>query len=93
MELNQSLPQFYATVKNGKGEHYGVSSYVGPRARLNRYINHPPISRSLSDERSCVYQATKFHWSSKKNFAEKDVTKQLTFRKAPPSKDNRPIRV
>ncbi|XP_076842064.1 uncharacterized protein LOC143486104 isoform X4 [Brachyhypopomus gauderio] len=45
-ELNQILRQFYATVKNGKGESYGFSSYVGLRAGLNRYINEPPLCLS-----------------------------------------------
>ena len=45
-DLNQTLRHFYATVKNGKGEPYGLSSYIGLRAALNRHLNDPPISKS-----------------------------------------------
>lgn len=45
-DFNVYLRQFYATVKNAKGEPYGLSSYVGLRASLNRYINNPPLSKS-----------------------------------------------
>ncbi|KAF3841544.1 hypothetical protein F7725_007406 [Dissostichus mawsoni] len=36
------------TVRNGKGELYGLSSYIGLRAGLNRHINDPPLSLSWS---------------------------------------------
>ncbi|KAK1904332.1 ATP-dependent helicase/nuclease subunit A [Dissostichus eleginoides] len=42
------LRDFYATVRNGKGELYGLSSYIGLRAGLNRQINDPPLSLSWS---------------------------------------------
>ncbi|KAK1903612.1 putative exonuclease domain containing protein, partial [Dissostichus eleginoides] len=42
------LRDFYATVRNGKGELYGLSSYIGLRAGLNRHINDPPLSLSWS---------------------------------------------
>ncbi len=45
MELNQSLRQFNATVRNGKGEHFGSSCFVGLREGLNSHISDPPISR------------------------------------------------
>ncbi len=38
MELNQSLRQFHAAVRNGKGERYSFSSYAGPPVGLNRHI-------------------------------------------------------
>ncbi len=46
IELNQSLRQFYAAVKHGRGELSGLSSYVSLHAGLNPYINNPPTSRS-----------------------------------------------
>ncbi|KAF3836227.1 hypothetical protein F7725_028785 [Dissostichus mawsoni] len=42
------MRDFYATVRNGKGELYGLSSYIGLRAGLNRHINDPPLSLSWS---------------------------------------------
>ncbi|KAF3859119.1 hypothetical protein F7725_021518 [Dissostichus mawsoni] len=47
-QLNNILRDFYATVRNGKGELYGLSSYIGLRAGLNRHINDPPLSLSWS---------------------------------------------
>lgn len=47
-ELNNILRQFYGSVRTTKGELYGISSYLGLRAGLNRYINEPPVSRSWS---------------------------------------------
>ena len=35
-QLIDDLKQFYATVKNAKGEEYGLSSLKGLRAALNR---------------------------------------------------------
>ena len=47
-DLNQTLRQFYATVRTAKGEPYSVSSYAGLRAGINRFINDPPFSRCWS---------------------------------------------
>ncbi|KAI4830684.1 hypothetical protein KUCAC02_002300, partial [Chaenocephalus aceratus] len=47
-QLNNILRDFYATVRNGKGELYGLSSYIGLRAGLNRHINYPPLGLSWS---------------------------------------------
>ncbi|KAI9516450.1 hypothetical protein NQZ68_015951, partial [Dissostichus eleginoides] len=56
-QLNNMLRDCYATVRNGigtftvrngKGELYGLSSYIGLRAGLNRHINDPPLSLSWS---------------------------------------------
>lgn len=47
-DLNVILQEFYVTVRNVKGEEYGIASYSGLRARLNRFINDPPLSLSLS---------------------------------------------
>ncbi|XP_076879189.1 uncharacterized protein KIAA1958-like [Brachyhypopomus gauderio] len=44
-DMNQLLRRFYGSVRNVKGELYGISSFVGLRAGLNRYLNEPPISR------------------------------------------------
>ena len=38
-ELNKILREFYATVRNAKGEEYSISSYAGLRAGMNRYRN------------------------------------------------------
>lgn len=45
-ELNAVLRQFYGSTRTTKGELYSISSYIGLRAGLNRYINEPPVSRS-----------------------------------------------
>lgn len=45
-ELNTVLRQFYGSIRTSKGELYSISSYLGLRAGLNRYINEPPVSRS-----------------------------------------------
>ncbi|XP_053338834.1 uncharacterized protein LOC128510512 isoform X1 [Clarias gariepinus] len=45
-ELNTVLREFYGSIRTTKGELYSISSYVGLRAGLNRYINEPPLSRS-----------------------------------------------
>lgn len=45
-EMNTVLREFYGTIRTTKGELYGISSYVGLRAGLNRYINDPPVCRS-----------------------------------------------
>ncbi|XP_055076574.2 zinc finger MYM-type protein 4 isoform X2 [Misgurnus anguillicaudatus] len=68
-ELNQALQQFYATVKNAKGEPYGFSSYACLRSGLNRYINDPPINRIL-----CLWKDPEFT-SSNNVFVE--VIKKL----------------
>lgn len=44
-ELNTVLRQFYGSIRTTKGELYSISSYLGLRAGLNRYINEPPVSR------------------------------------------------
>ncbi len=78
MESNQSLHQVNATVKNGKGEPCGFSSYVGLCAGLNCYINDSPISHNWCLIKDPAFTKQQhFRWSSKKNLTEKDVTKQL----------------
>lgn len=47
-ELNTVLRQFFGSIRTTKGELYSISSYLGLRAGLNRYINEPPVSRSWS---------------------------------------------
>ena len=47
MELADLLRRFYGAVRTAKGELYGISSYMGIRAGLNRHLNEPPISRSF----------------------------------------------
>ncbi|XP_076583454.1 uncharacterized protein LOC143318850 isoform X1 [Chaetodon auriga] len=46
-ELNGLLRHFYGSVRNSKGELYGIASYIALRAGLNRYFKEPPVSRSL----------------------------------------------
>ncbi|XP_051737398.1 zinc finger MYM-type protein 2 isoform X3 [Ctenopharyngodon idella] len=45
-ELNPVLREFYGSIRTSKGELYGISSYVGLRAGLNRFINDPPLNRA-----------------------------------------------
>ncbi|KAJ4946437.1 hypothetical protein JOQ06_024104 [Pogonophryne albipinna] len=45
-ELNSLLRQFYGSVRNTKGQQYAISTYVGLRAAVNRFINDPPYSRA-----------------------------------------------
>lgn len=40
------MRKIYGTIRTTKGEFYGISSYVGLRAGLNRYINDPPVCQS-----------------------------------------------
>ncbi|KAJ8356665.1 hypothetical protein SKAU_G00194590 [Synaphobranchus kaupii] len=42
--LNEVLRDFYGTVRNGKGENYGISSYISLRSGLNRHVSDPPLS-------------------------------------------------
>lgn len=58
-QLNGILREFYPTVINGKGEQYGLSSYIGLRAGLNRHINDPPLSLSW-----CLLKDTEFTTSN-----------------------------
>ncbi|KAG5285636.1 hypothetical protein AALO_G00005680 [Alosa alosa] len=44
-DLGALLREFYATIRTSKGELYGISSYAGLRAGLNRFINEPPLCR------------------------------------------------
>ncbi|XP_059912177.1 uncharacterized protein LOC132461148 [Gadus macrocephalus] len=57
--LNCILRDFYATVRNGKGQTYGLSSFIGLRAGINRYINDPPLSLSW-----CLIKNTDFTTSN-----------------------------
>ena len=45
-ELNRILREFYGSARSSQGQHYSISSYVGLRAGINRYINDPPLSRA-----------------------------------------------
>ncbi|KAJ4925680.1 hypothetical protein JOQ06_018401, partial [Pogonophryne albipinna] len=45
-ELNSLLRQFYGSVRNTKGQQYAISTYVGLRAGINRFVNDPPYSRA-----------------------------------------------
>ncbi|XP_040892151.1 uncharacterized protein LOC121180633 [Toxotes jaculatrix] len=44
-ELNKLLRHFYGSVRNSKGELYGIASYIALRAGLNRYFKEPPVVR------------------------------------------------
>lgn len=46
-ELNGLLRHFYGSVRNSKGELYGIASYIALRAGLNRYLKEPPVSRPV----------------------------------------------
>lgn len=46
-ELNGLLRHFYGSVRNSKGELYGIASYIALRAGLNRYFKEPPVSRPV----------------------------------------------
>lgn len=58
--VNAVLGDFYATVRNGKGELYSLSSFVGIRAGLNRHFNDPPLCRSW-----CIFKEASFKTSNK----------------------------
>lgn len=45
-ELTPVLREYYGSIRTSKGELYGISSYVGLRAGLNRFMNDPPIGRA-----------------------------------------------
>ncbi|XP_062405125.1 uncharacterized protein LOC134095537 [Sardina pilchardus] len=45
-QFNLILRQFYASILNSNGESYSISSYVGLRSGLLRYLNDPPLNRS-----------------------------------------------
>lgn len=42
------LRQFYACVRNGKGESYSKSGMIGIRAAIQRYMSSPPINRTFN---------------------------------------------
>ncbi len=42
-ELNEVLRQFYGSVRTTRAELYGINSYLGRHAGLNRYIDEPPV--------------------------------------------------
>ncbi len=44
-ELGHILREFYGSIRTVKGDMYGISSYAGLRAGLNRHLNEPPLSR------------------------------------------------
>ncbi|XP_056105824.1 zinc finger MYM-type protein 2 isoform X2 [Rhinichthys klamathensis goyatoka] len=68
-ELNPVLREFYGSIRTSKGELYGISSYVGLRAGLNRFINEPPINRAWN-----LMQDTEFRSA---NNVFKGVVKQM----------------
>ncbi len=53
------LRDFYATVRNGKGELYGLSSYISLWGERHRHINIPPLSLSW-----CLPKDTEFTTSN-----------------------------
>lgn len=44
-QMNSILREFYGTVRNDKGAHYSIASYICLRSGLNRFLNDPPLSR------------------------------------------------
>ncbi|XP_042340939.1 uncharacterized protein LOC121941961 isoform X2 [Plectropomus leopardus] len=46
-ELNSMLRHFYGSVRNSKGELYGIASYIALRAGLNRFFKEPPVCRPV----------------------------------------------
>ncbi|XP_067290962.1 zinc finger MYM-type protein 3 isoform X2 [Pseudorasbora parva] len=68
-ELNPVLREFYGSIRTSKGELYGISSYVGLRAGLNRFVNEPPINRAWN-----LMQDTEFRSA---NNVFKGVVKQM----------------
>ncbi|XP_043081885.1 zinc finger MYM-type protein 2 isoform X3 [Puntigrus tetrazona] len=68
-ELNPVLREFYGSIRTSKGELYGISSYVGLRAGLNRFINEPPLNRVWN-----LMQDTEFRAA---NNVFKGVVKQI----------------
>ncbi|XP_058621280.1 zinc finger MYM-type protein 2 isoform X2 [Onychostoma macrolepis] len=68
-DLNPVLREFYGSIRTSKGELYGISSYVGLRAGLNRFINEPPLNRVWN-----LMQDTEFRAA---NNVFKGVVKQI----------------
>ncbi|XP_051542798.1 uncharacterized protein zgc:174877 isoform X4 [Myxocyprinus asiaticus] len=68
-ELCPVLREFYGSIRTSKGELYGISSYIGLRAGLNRFINEPPLSRAWN-----LMQDTEFMSA---NNVFKGVVKQI----------------
>ncbi|XP_046559097.1 uncharacterized protein LOC124268121 [Haliotis rubra] len=46
--LNTYLRSFYAEVRNGRGEMYSKSTFVGLRAAINRHLRSPPYERDIN---------------------------------------------
>ncbi|XP_059199538.1 uncharacterized protein LOC131979533 [Centropristis striata] len=59
-ELNGMLRHFYGSVRNSKGELYGIASYIALRAGLNRYFKEPPVCRSV-----CLMRDSEFTSANK----------------------------
>ncbi|KAK1886102.1 Histone-lysine N-methyltransferase PRDM9 [Dissostichus eleginoides] len=47
-ELNTLLRRYYGSVRNSKGELYGICSYLALRAGLNRVFKIPPLNRPVN---------------------------------------------
>ena len=58
-DLNNILRDFYGSARNSKGKQYAISSYVGLRAGINRYLNDPPLSRAW-----CIMKDSEFTTSN-----------------------------
>ncbi|XP_071408035.1 activating transcription factor 7-interacting protein 1 isoform X7 [Pithys albifrons albifrons] len=46
-ELNDTLKEFYYTIRNHDGNTYSVASYKSMRAGLNRHLKMPPYNRQI----------------------------------------------
>ncbi|XP_041948531.1 flocculation protein FLO11-like isoform X2 [Alosa sapidissima] len=74
-ELNEILRKFYLTVKNGRGEPYGFSGFMGLRAGLNRHLSEPPLSWCLMKDTDFMSSNDLFLGLAKKLQCEPDQSR------------------
>ncbi|XP_041947926.1 actin cytoskeleton-regulatory complex protein pan1-like [Alosa sapidissima] len=73
-ELNEILCKFYITVRNGRGESYGFSGFMGLRAGLNRHLSEPPQCWCLAKDREFMSSNGVFMGLAKKLRSETDLS-------------------
>ena len=79
--LAETLREFFASVKNKKGESYSKSSMINLRAGLNRFLRLPPNNRIINLMHNEVFQNANqvFKGQLRRHKNEgKDVSKRRT---------------